>query len=215
MVLYGVTSSYLEGACNELAAFGYSRDKKPGKAQIVIGLMTMADGEPIAVQVFDGNTSDPLTVPAPVEKLRTRFGITAVVFVGDRGMVKTKGKAALATAGYKYITALTTPQVRKLLREGVVRPEWFTPHVHEVQHGSVRLVIRRSEAVRRKAQRRRHDKLAKLHELITARNACVHSATRAQPDAGLRTLHAWVTRHKLAGWVQLSWQEGALIATVD
>ena len=215
MVLYDVTSSYLEGACNELAAFGYSRDKKPGKAQIVIGLMTMADGEPIAVQVFDGNTSDPLTVPAQVEKLRTRFGITEVVFVGDRGMVKTKGKAALATAGYKYITALTTPQVRKLLREGVVRPEWFTPHVHEVQHGSVRLVIRRSEAVRRKAQRRRHDKLAKLHELITARNAFVRTAKRAQPEAGLRTLHAWVTRHKLAGWVQLSLQEGAIFATVD
>lgn len=215
MVRYDVTSSYLEGECHELAAFGYSRDKKPGKAQMVIGLMTMADGEPSAVQVFDGNTSDPLTVPAQVEKLRTRFSITEVVFVGDRGMVKTKGKAALATAGYKYITALTTPQVRKLLRMGVVRPEWFTPHVHDVPHGSVRLVLRRSEAVRRKAQRRRHDKLAKRHELITARHAFVRTAKRAQPEAGLRTLHAWVTRHKLAGWVQLSWQEGAIIATVD
>ena len=90
VVLYDVTSSYLEGECNELAAFGYNRDKKPGKAQIVIGLMTMANGEPIAVQVFEGNTSDPLTVPAQVETLRTRFGITEVVFVGDRGMVKTQ-----------------------------------------------------------------------------------------------------------------------------
>ena len=98
VVLYDVTSSYFEGECHELAAFGYNRDKKPGKAQIVIGLMTMADGEPVAVHVFDGNTADPLTVPAQVETLRTRFGITEVVFVGDRGMVKTKGKAALATA---------------------------------------------------------------------------------------------------------------------
>ena len=80
-------------------------------------------------------------------------------------MVKTKGKAALAAAGYKYITALTTPQVRKLLRAGVLRLEWFTPHVHEVVHGPIRLVLRRSEAVRRKEQRRRHDKLAKLHEV--------------------------------------------------
>ena len=214
-MLYDVTSSYLEGECNELAAFGYNRDKIPGKAQIVIGLMTMANGEPIAVQVFEGNTSDPLTVPAQVETLRTRFGITEVVFVGDRGMVKTKGKAALATAGYKYITALTTPQVRKLVREGVIRPEWFTPHVHEVQHGSVRLVLRRSEAVRRKAQRRRHDKLAKLHALITARNAFVRTAPRAKPEAGLRTLQAWITRHKLAGWVQLSLQAGDIIATMD
>jgi hypothetical protein len=215
VVRYDVTSSYLEGACHALAALGYSRDKKPGKAQIVMGLMTMADGEPIAVQVFDGNTSDPLTVPAQVEQLRTRVGITEVVCVGDRGMVKTTGKAALATAGSKSSTALTTPQVRQRLREGVVRPEWLTPHVDAVQHGSVRLVLRRSEAVQRKAQRRRHDKLAKRHELITARHALVRTATRAQPEAGLRTLHAWVTRHKLAGWVQWSWQEGAIIATVD
>jgi Transposase DDE domain len=215
VVLYDVTSSYFEGACNELAAFGYNRDKQTGKAQIVIGLMTTGHGEPLAVHVFDGNTSDPLTVPAQVETLRTRFGIMEVVFVGDRGMIKRKGKTVLATAGYKYITALTTPQVRKLLREGVLRPEWFTSHVHEVQHGPVRLVLRRSEAVRRKAHRRRADKLAKLHALITARNAFVHTAKRAQPAAGLRTLQAWVTRHKLAGWVQLSLQEGDIIATVN
>jgi transposase len=215
VVLYDVTSSYFEGECHELAAFGYNRDKKPGKTQIVIGLMTMADGEPVAVHVFDGNTADPLTVPAQVETLRTRFGITEVVFVGDRGMVKTKGKAALTTAGYKYITALTTPQVHKLLREGVLRPEWFTPHVHEVQHGPVRLVLRRSEAVRRKAQWRRADKLAKLHALITARNAFVRTAKRAQPEAGLRALQAWVPRHKLAGWVQLSLQARDIIVTVD
>jgi hypothetical protein len=100
VVLYDVTASSFEGECTDLAAFGYNRDKKPGKAQIVLGLMTMADGEPIAVHVFDGNTADPLTVPAQVETLRTRFGSTEVVFVGDRGMVQTKGQAALATAGY-------------------------------------------------------------------------------------------------------------------
>ena len=119
-----------------------------------------------------------------VETLRTRFGITEVVFVGDRGMVKRKGKTVLAAAGYKYITALTTPQVRKLLREDVLRPEWFTSHVYEVQHGPVRLVLRRSEAVRYKAQRRRADKLAKLHALLTARNAFVQAAKRAQPKPG-------------------------------
>jgi len=215
VVLYDVTSSYFEGECNELAAFGYNRDKKAGKAQIVIGLVTTGHGEPLAVQVFDGNTAAPLTVPAQVETLRTRFGITEVVFVGDRGMIKRTGKTALAAAGYTYITALTTPQIRKLLRQGVLRPEWFTPHVHEVPHGPVRLVLRRSEAVRRKAHRRRHDKLAKLHALIAARNAFVRTAKRAQPAAGLRTLQAWVTRQKLAGWVQWSLQENDIIVTVD
>ena len=215
VVLYDVTSSYFEGAWNERAALGYHRDTKPGTAPIVIGLMTMAEGEPSAVPVFDGNPAAPRTVPAQVETLRTRFGITEVVCVGARGMVKTQGKAALATAGAQDITALTTPQGHKLLREGVLRPAWCTPHVHEVPHGPVRLVRRRREAVRRKAPRRRTDKLGTLHALITARNAFVRPAKRAQPAAGRRALQTWVTRHQLAGGVPWSWQAGDIIVTGD
>lgn len=99
VVLDDVTSSSLEGECHARAALGSSRDKKPSKAHSVIGLVTMVDGEPLAVQVFEGTRADPVTVPAQVTKLRTRFRMTEVVFVGDRGMVKTQGKAALATAG--------------------------------------------------------------------------------------------------------------------
>src|SRR5438445_13200645 len=109
VVLYDVTSSSLEGEQNELAACGSNRDKKTGKAQIVIGLLTSAEGEPLAVHVYEGNTSDPVTVPEQVQTLRTRFGVTEAIFVGDRGMIKTKGKAALTAAGCRYITALTTP----------------------------------------------------------------------------------------------------------
>jgi transposase len=215
VVLYDVTSSYFEGEHNELAAFGYSRDKKPGKAQIVLGLLTTADGAPLAVHVYEGNTSDPVTVPEQVQTLRTRFGITELVFVGDRGMVKAKGKAALTTAGFRYITALTTPQVRRLLHEQVLRAEWFTPHVHEVAHGTVRLILRRSEALRQQATRRRADKLAKLQHLITTRNAFVQTSKRAKPDAGLQTLRAWVKRHKLDTFVQVSLHAGQLTATLD
>jgi transposase len=215
VVLYDVTSSYVEGAHNELAVFGYSRDKKPGKAQIVIGLLTTADGEPLAVHVYEGNTSDPVTVPEQVQTLRVRFGITAVVFVGDRGMVKAKGKAALGTAGFHYITALTLPQMRRLLHAQVLRAECFTPHVHEMGHGAVRLVLRRSEALQQQEARRRADKLAKLQTLITTRNAFVSTAKRTKPEAGLRTLQAWVKRHKLDAFVHVSLHEGCLTATLD
>jgi len=215
VVLYDVTSSYLEGEQNELAAFGYNRDKKPGKAQIVIGLLTTVAGEPLAVQVYEGNTSDPVTVPEQVHTLRTRFGITELVFVGDRGMVKTKGKRALATAGFRYITALTTPQVRRLLQTQVLRTEWFTTHVHEVIHSSVRLILRRSDTLRQQAARRRADKWTKLQSLITARNAFVEAAKRAKPETGLRTLQAWVKRHKLDAFVSLALHERRLIATLD
>src|SRR6266487_1643046 len=84
---YDVPSSCFEGSCHAVAAFGANCDNKAGKTPIVIGLVTTGTGEPFAVQVFDGNTSDPLTGPAPVETLRTRFGLTEGVCVGDRGMV--------------------------------------------------------------------------------------------------------------------------------
>jgi transposase len=215
VVLYDVTSAYLEGEQNELAAFGYRRDQKPGKAQIVIGLLTTADGDPLAVHVYEGNTADPVTVPDQVHALQTRFGSTEVVFVGDRGMVKAKGKSALTTAGFRYITALTMSQVRRLLHTQVLHPEWFTSQVHEVGHGSVRLILRRSEARQQQEARRRADKLAKLHALLTARNAFVQAAKRTKPETGLRTLQAWVKRHKLDAFVHLSLHEGRLMATLD
>lgn len=215
VVLYDVTSSYLEGEQNALAAFEYNRDKKPGKAQIVIGLLTTVEGEPLAVHVYEGNTSDPVTVPEHVHTLRTRFGITELVFVGDRGMVKAKGKRVLTTAGFRYITALTNPQVRRLLQTQVLHTEWFTTHLHEVRHGSVRLILRRSEALRQQAARRRADKLAKLQALITVRNAFVEAAKRAKPETGLRTLQAWVKRYKLDAFVHITLHEGCLVATLD
>ena len=113
--LYDVTSSYFEGQCNELAAHGYNRDGKRYKKQVVAGLLTAGDGEPLSIQLYPGNTSDPQTFRPTVEKLRLRFGAKEIAVVGDRGMIKKLGKQALGEAGYHYVTALTNPQIRKLL----------------------------------------------------------------------------------------------------
>jgi hypothetical protein len=102
LVLYDVTSSYFEGECNELGHYGYNRDGKRGKRQIVIGLLTAEDGEPLAVRVFEGNTADPSTVASQITLLKEQFGIAEVVLVGDRGMIKAKGKAALSAEGWRY-----------------------------------------------------------------------------------------------------------------
>jgi len=181
----------------------------------VIGLLTTADGEPLAVHVSEGNTADPVTVPEQVHTLQPRFGITAVVCVGDRGMVKAKGKRHLTTVGFRYITALTTPQVRQLLQTQALHAEWFTPHIHAVVHGAVRLILRRSEALRQRAARRRADQWAKLQSLITARHTFVGAAKRAKPETGLRLLQAGVKRHKLEAFVHVSLHEGRLMATRD
>ncbi len=120
LVLYDVTSSYLEGEQNELAGYGYNRDGKRGKKQIVVGLLTAADGEPLAVRVFEGNTADPSTLATQITLLKEQFKVQDVVVVGDRGMVKAKGKAALGAEAFKYITALTNAQIRTLLKARVL-----------------------------------------------------------------------------------------------
>jgi transposase len=215
LVLYDVTSCYLEGECNELGAFGYPHDNIKGKKQIVVGLLTDAEGEPLSIRVFEGNTADPSTVSTQIETLKKRFGVTDVVFVGDRGMIKSKGKAALSESGLKYITALTTPQVRKLIRKGIIQLGLFEQTVTEVQTGGLRLVLRRNELVRRKEQRRREDKLARLRHLVDERNAFVEEAPRAKPEAGKRKFTAWARRHKLSSFCTIELQERKLKVNID
>src|SRR5262245_24445509 len=86
LFLYDVTSSYLEGTHNELAAFGYNRDGKKGKRQIVIGLLCDEDGHPVSIEVFPGNTHDPHTFTAQLNKVNARCGCIEITFVGDRGV---------------------------------------------------------------------------------------------------------------------------------
>ena len=119
LILYDVTSSFLEGQCCPLAAFGHNRDGKKGKKQIVFGLLCAADGCPVAVEVFAGNTADPMTVGAQVAKLRARFGIDRVAMVGDRGMLTSaRIRDDLGPAGLDWISALRAGDVRKLLKDG-------------------------------------------------------------------------------------------------
>ena len=210
LVRYDVTSSYFEGECNELSQYGYNRDGKKGQRQIVIGLLTAADGEPLAVRVFEGNTADPATVASQITILKEQFGMAEVVMVGDRGMIKAKGKAALSAEGWRYITALTDAQVRTLLKQGVLEPELFGTALCEVEHDGKRLIVRRNEAVRGREERRRADKLQQLEAQIAARNAFVAQSPRASAEKGLAALQRWVKRHKLGQLVTLALAERAI-----
>jgi len=119
LVLYDVTSSYLEGRCCELAQFGYSRDHRSDRPQIVFGLLCTPEGCPVAVEVFEGNLGDPSTLVVQVRKLRTRFRLKRIVLVGDRGMItEARIDADLAPAGFDWITALRAPAIKALAAEG-------------------------------------------------------------------------------------------------
>jgi transposase len=119
LVLYDVSSSYVEGRCCPLARFGHSRDHRSDRMQIVYGLLCAPDGCPVAIEVFAGNTGDPSTVGNQITKLKERFGLTRVVMVGDRGMItQARIEGDLKPAGIDWITALKAPQIQQLAAEG-------------------------------------------------------------------------------------------------
>jgi hypothetical protein len=215
LVLYDVTSSYLEGERNALGEFGYNRDGKRGKLQIVIGLLADAAGEPLAVRVFSGNTGDPSTVAEQIDALTKQFAIQEVIFVGDRGMVKSAGKQALGEAGFRYISGLTDPQIRNQLAKGTLQLDLFAEQVCEVEADGVRYVLRKNPDETRRVEHRLENKLAKLHAKIAARNECVAQSPRCRPEAGLAMLKGWASHHKLAHMVELKLHERQIVASID
>jgi hypothetical protein len=164
LVLYDVSSSWLEGRCCELARFGYSRDGKKGKLQIVYGLLCAADGCPVAVEVFEGNTADPMTLSAQIDKLKERFGLSRVVLVGDRGMITSaRIHDELKPAGLDWITALRAPQIRALLDTGVFQLSLFDERdlaeITAPEFPGERLVVCKNPLLAEERARKREDLL--------------------------------------------------------
>lgn len=215
LVLYDVTSSYFEGEKNELAAYGYNRDEKKGKKQIVIGLLTDTEGEPLGVRAFEGNTADPSTVAEQINVLKEKFGIEDVIFVGDRGMVKTKAQEALNAETYHYITALTDDQVRTLLSKDIIQYGLFDTSVCEVENAGKRYILMRNDLVRDKEERRFQDKVEKLKVLVQKRNAKVQSSVRAIPEKGLITLQKWARQYRLHSFAELTLEDRMIVCTIN
>src|SRR5215467_6261877 len=167
LFLYDVTSSYVEGTHNALAAFGYNRDGKKGKRQIVIGLLCDEAGHPVSIEVFPGNTQDPHTFAAQINKVKARFGVTEITFVGDRGMIKGQQIEDLVQQGCHYITAITKPQIEKLLRTGTLQLDLFDQEVAEVlAEEGIRYVLRRNPVRAQEVRDTRQAKLATLQALV-------------------------------------------------
>jgi hypothetical protein len=164
LVLYDVSSSWLEGRCCELARFGYSRDGKKGKLQIVYGLLCAADGCPVAVEVFEGNTADPMTLSTQIDKLKERFGLSRVVLVGDRGMITSaRIRDELKPAGLDWITALRAPQIRALLDTGAFQLSLFDERdlaeITAPEFPGERLVVCKNPLLAEERARKREDLL--------------------------------------------------------
>ena len=180
LVLYDVTSSYVEGRKNEFAAYGYNRDKKRGKQQIVIGLMTDPEGCPVSVDVFRGNTADVSTLGAQVAKLQQTFGLKQVVLVGDRGILQQKQiQEELIPVGLDWITAMKKNEIRAVVEQESVQMSLFDEQdvmeIHSDLYPADRLVLCRNPLQAEKSKRQREELLIKT-EKAPGQNCRSHPA---------------------------------------
>lgn len=206
LVLYDVTSSYLEGRTCELAKRGYSRDGRPDKLQIVFGLLCSAEGCPVAVEVFDGNTADPMTLAHQIDTLKSRFKLSRVVLVGDRGMITSARIAEdLRPAGLHWITCLKAPAIRALAEDrGPLQISLFdTRDMAEItapDYPGERLIVCRNTALAAERARKRGELLAATEkDLATVRTAVerARAPLRGEDAIGLK-VGAVLGRRKMA-----------------
>src|SRR6202042_2519001 len=165
LVLYDVSSSYMEGRCCPLAKRGYSRDGRRGTLQIVYGLLCAPDGCPVAIEVFDGNTGDPKTLAPQIEKLKQRFHLDRVVLVGDRGMItEARITEDLKAAGLDWITALRAPAIKELLNSGALQLTLFDQRdmasITSPDFPGERLIVCRNPDLAAQRARKREELLA-------------------------------------------------------
>jgi len=203
LFLYDVTSSYLEGICNAFGAFGYNRDGKKGKQQIVVGLLTDSEGIPVSVRVFEGNTQDVKTVGDQISALVNRFSVQDVVFVGDRGMLKQPQLDLLADHRFHYITAITKVQIRKFLKDGVFQMEIFDEDLGEIESENIRYIFRRNPQRADEISASRTDKLKNIQKLLDQKNIYLAGHGRAKVDIAIGKIKAYARKLKLQEWIDI------------
>ena len=202
LFLYDVTSSYFEGDKNELSEYGYNRDGKKGKKQIVIGLLTDDEGYPVSCEVFRGNTKDPQTFKNQIDKVAKRFGIQKVTFVGDRGMIKSAQISELSAEDY-YITAITKPQIEKLLKEDVFQMQLFDKTICEVIDKGIRYVLRRNPIRKKEIEENRQSKLAAVRKLCQKKTQYLAEHPRAKVNVAKREIKELIDKVKIDRWVSV------------
>ena len=205
LVLYDLTSVWMEGRHCPLARFGHSRDGKRGKMQIEFGLLCDRKGWPVALEVFDGNTADPATVATRIDTLRRRFGLTRVVLVGDRGMLTSaRIREDIKPAGLDWISALRAPAIKALVANGALQPSLFDSRdIAEITSPELypgeRLVVCRNPQLAAERARKRQDLLAATEKnLATVAAATQRAEGRLKGEDKIRArIGKVINRHKM------------------
>jgi len=219
LYLYDVSSSYVEGECNELATWGYNRDGKKGKKQVVYGLLTDEEGNPISIEVFRGNTRDPKTVKNQIDKLKKRFECDHVVLVGDKGMIRSPQISELNEAGFNYITSITKAEIRTLLNIEVLQLELFDVEVGEVcdEESGIRYILRRNPYRVGEIARSKNSKIDALTGKAAKANQYLMKHSRAKVKTQIKNIQAFIKKLRMEKYITVVPDESArsLSLTVD
>lgn len=215
LYLYDVTSSYLEGTENFFGAFGYNRDGKRGKRQIVIGLLCDQEGWPLSIEVFPGNTQDTATMASQIRKVSERFGAKDVTFVGDRGMIKSKQVTDLIEHKFHYITAITKPQIETLLKRDVIQLGLFDAKLAEVTNKNIRYILRKNPVRAQEIHNSRNSKYSTVERLVEQQNQYLLEHAKAKSDTAHTKIKSLAKKLKIDKWIKIEVIDRKLKLQID
>ena len=217
LVLYDLTSTYMEGRHCPLAKHGHSRDGRPSTLQVEYGLITDVEGRPVAVEVVPGDTADPATVPAAVTKLQARFGLAEVVLVGDRGMLTSARIESLRAHGLDWISSLRAPAIRALAEAGTLQLGLFDERglaeISSPEYPGERLVVCRNPLLAVERARKRAELLAATEAKLAPIVARVEAGRLRGADRIGLAVGRVIDRYKVAKHVALDIGEDRLVVT--
>lgn len=205
--LYDITSSYLEGNQNELANWGYNRDKKNGKMQIVVGLLCDTQGTPLSVEVFEGSTSDCTTVGQQMSKISNRWGCESVTLVGDKGMIQGPQIKAIEESGQKFITTIAKDQIEKIVVAAGYQTTLIDEDLLEIIYDNYRYIMRRNPIQAEKTAEKRSALISVIKTLTVYQNTYLLEHPKANLDIARRKVSDRIDKFKFGKFVSIEVDE--------
>jgi len=206
-VFYDVTSSYVEGDYedSDLVNYGYNRDKKKGKKQIVVGLLADEDGHAISIHTYPGNTNDVATFTDQLDKLKRRFNLENITIVGDGGMIKSEDINKIRELGYDYITSIGKPSILKLIKDtdSEIEMSLFDEELKEIidEKECVRYILRQNPIRRDEIRATRESKIARLKKLIDEKVSYYNTHYRAKEKTLIKHIEKKISDLKLSSFI--------------
>jgi transposase len=203
--LYDVTSSYLEGLKNELSDYGYNRDKKKGKKQIVYGLLTDSQGDPLSVEAFRGNTNDMSTFSNQIAKLKTRFNCQKITLIGDKGMIKSAGIEEIEKNGFFYLTSITKEQIKNKIAQNGFQLSMFENQLVDLCDiaEKTRYVLRRNPVRQAEIRKNRKEKFSLIKKHLKSSNQYLSEHDKAKTQTQINAIKLLINKYKFTSWLSV------------